>query len=305
VAGGVFGEYLRVDLGTGAAERVGVDDRVARRLVGGVGLGAWLLLRETPARFDPLGPDAAVIFAFGPLLGTPLTTSAKYTLVAKSPLTDRIGDALSSSRFALAAKRMGVDAMVLRGQAARPSILLLDEGVATLEPAGELWGSDLPVSEVGRLLAARFPGYDFALIGAAGERLVRYAGVTNDGRHAGRGGLGAVLGAKRLKAIGVRGARRVPLADVARTVALSRDLAKRSLGPATEKYRELGTIGNLATFNRLAVLPTRNFQESSFEGAAAVSGEVLAATRRRGAARASPAPSAASTSSRSSPARRR
>lgn len=280
--GGFFGEYLRIDLGSGEAIRVALDPAIARRFIGGVGLGAWLLHQETPRGFDPLGAEAAVIFAFGPLLGTPLTTSAKYALVAKSPLTGRIGDALSSSRFAVMAKRMGVDAIVLTGCAARPSVLLLDEAGASLEAAGELWGHGLPVSEAARALATRFPGHAFALIGPAGEHLVRYAGVTNEGRHAGRGGLGAVLGAKRLKAIGVRGERRVPLADAAKTIALSKALARRSLGPATEKYRELGTVGNLAAFNRLAALPTRNFQESTFEGAADVSGEILHATRRKG-----------------------
>src|SRR5438552_19203378 len=95
----------------------------------------------------------------------------------------------------------------------------------------------------------RFPGYVLAVIGVAGEELVRYAGVANGGRHAGRGGLGAVLGSKRIKAIGVRGSKKVPLFDVARTVAIARSLASRSLGPATEKYRELGTVANLAVFN--------------------------------------------------------
>jgi len=279
--GGYFGEYLRIDVGSGEAIRIALDPEIARRFIGGVGLGTWLLHQETPPGFDPLGAEAAVIFAFGPLLGTPLTTSAKYALVAKSPLTGRIGDALSSSRFAVVAKRMGVDAIVLTGCAARPSVLLLDEAGASLEAAGDLWGHGLPVSEAARALGTRFPGYAFALIGPAGEHLVRYAGVTNEGRHAGRGGLGAVFGGKRLKAIGVRGDRRVPLADAAKTIALSKALAKRSLGPATEKYRELGTVGNLAAFNRLAALPTRNFQESTFEGAADVSGEILHATRRK------------------------
>ena len=111
--GGYFGEYLRIDLGSGEAIRIALAPAIARRFIGGVGLGAWLLHQETPRGHDPLGPEAAVIFAFGPLLGTPLTTSAKYALVAKSPLTGRISDALSSSRFAVMAKRMAVDAIVL------------------------------------------------------------------------------------------------------------------------------------------------------------------------------------------------
>jgi aldehyde:ferredoxin oxidoreductase len=282
VRGGWFGEYARLDLSSEGFRRVPIPGDVQRRFVGGVGLGAWLLQEETPAGYDALGPDAAIVFAFGPLLGTPLTTSAKFALVAKSPLTDRLGDALSSSRFALSAKRLGVDAIVLRGRAAAPSIVVVDEQGARLEPAGALWGSDLPVSEVTRALADRLPGHELAVVGLAGERLVRYAGVANDGRHAGRGGLGAVLGAMRVKAVAVRGHRPVPLADAARTVALSKALARRSLGPATEKYRELGTVGNLAAFNRLAALPTRNFQQSTFEGAEDIAGETLQTTRKKG-----------------------
>src|ERR1044071_4236255 len=148
--GGFFGEDLRIDLGSGGATRVALAPAIARRFIGGVGLGAWLLHQETPRGFDPLGAEAAVIFAFGPLLGTPLTTSAKYALVAKSPLTGRIGDALSSSRFAVMAKRMGVDAIVLTGCAVRPSVLLLDEDGASLEAAGDLWGHGLPVSEAAK-----------------------------------------------------------------------------------------------------------------------------------------------------------
>lgn len=280
--GGCFGRYLRVDLASGEARAVPIEEAAQRALIGGVGVGTLLLLRETRAGFDPLGEATALVIAFGPLVGTPLTTSAKFALVAKSPLTGRLNDALSSSSFALAGKRGGFDAIVLVGRAAAPSILLLDEGRATLVPCPELWGRDLHVSEITAAIEARHPGYELSIAGLAGERLVRYAGLANGGRHAGRGGLGAVLGSMRVKAVGVRGKRKVPIASAERAVALSRDLAARSLGPATEKYRELGTVANLATFNRLAALPTRNFQQSSFEGAAAISGETLKLTRERG-----------------------
>jgi aldehyde:ferredoxin oxidoreductase len=294
--GGWFGRYLRVDVSIASAaaasdpaapvavraDAIALSPGDAELVIGGVGLGALTLLRETPPRFDPLGPEAAIVFAFGPLVGTPLTTSAKFAVVAKSPLTERINDALSSSDFAICGKRTGFDALVVVGRAERPSILLIDEGAAALADASDLWGRDLPVSEVTAALSARHPGFEFVVIGTAGERLVRYAGLVNSGRHAGRGGLGAVLGAKRIKAIGVRGRARAPVADLARTVELSRDLARRSMGPATEKYRELGTVANLAAFNRLSALPTRNFQQATFEGAAALSGETLKLTRERG-----------------------
>lgn len=251
-------------------------------MIGGVGLGALLLLRETPAGFDPLGPEAALVIAFGPLVGTPLTTSAKLAIVGKSPLTGRINDALSSSSFAIAGKKTGFDALVFVGRAPAPSVALVDEDRVAIVPCPELWGRDLLLSELDAALAARHPGYELTIAGLAAERGVRYAGLANNGRHAGRGGLGAALAAKNIKAIGVRGRQKIPLAHPERAVEIARDLARRSLGPATEKYRELGTVANLATFNRLAALPTRNFQESTFAGAAAISGETLKLTRERG-----------------------
>ncbi|AKT41845.1 aldehyde ferredoxin oxidoreductase family protein [Chondromyces crocatus] len=280
--GGWFGRYLRIDLSRRSTEVVEIEPRVSRQLIGGVGLGTWLLTQETKAGFDPLGEEAALVVAFGPLVGTPLTTSAKVAFVAKSPLTGRLNDALSSSGFAIAGKRTGFDALVLRGRAAEPSVVLTDGDALEVVPCPALWGQALRLGELEARLAAQFPGYELTIAGIAAEHRVRYASLANNGRHAGRGGLGAVLAAKQIKAVGVRGCHAVPLAHAERAVTLARDLARRSLGPATEKYRELGTVANLATFNRLAALPTRNFQESTFEGATALSGESLRETRARG-----------------------
>lgn len=280
--GGWFGRYLHIDVTSGTARAVAIDDEDLAAVIGGVGLGALLLARETPAGFDPLGPEAAVVFAFGPLGGSPLTTSAKLAVVTKSPLTLRLNDALTGSDFALAGKRTGFDALVIVGRAAEPGVVLIDSDRVSVEPAGELWDGGLGLGEVEARLKERFAGFEFAAIGVAGERLVRYAGLGNGGRHAGRGGTGAVLGSKRLKAVGVRGDRRTPLADPPRVLSLARDLARRSIGPATEKYRELGTVANLAVLNRLAALPTRNFKQSTFDEAPRLSGEALRETRERG-----------------------
>lgn len=276
---GYHGRYLRVELPAGRGEAVPLAEDCLRRFVGGVGLAAYLLHRECPPGVDPLAPESPLVFCFSPLVGTPLTTSAKFAVAAKSPLTDRFNDALSSSHFAIHGKQTGFDALVLVGRCDAPSVLLIDDGAARLEPAGDTWGRT--TSEATAQLAGRFgPGYSFGVIGPAGERLVRFATLSFDSRHAGRGGLGAVMGAKRLKAVGVRGTRRTPVADPAGVVAAARDLSRRSLGPATAKYRELGTVANLLTFNRLRALPTRNFQQGQFEGAEAISGEALNAAHR-------------------------
>jgi aldehyde:ferredoxin oxidoreductase len=276
---GYHGRYLRIDLAAGTATWVSLPEDVLRRFLGGVGLGTYLLHREAPARIDPLAADAPLIFSFSPLVGTPLTTSAKFAVVAKSPLTDRLNDALSSSHFALAGKRSGCDALVLRGACAVPSMLVVDDGRVSIEPAGDLWGLT-PEDADARLSARLSPRFHSAVIGPAGENLVRYATISHEKRHAGRGGLGAVMGAKKLKAVAVAGTQRVEVADPAGVVAAARDLSQRSFGPATAKYRELGTVANLLTFNRFAALPTRNFQQGTFEGAAALSAEALNSAHR-------------------------
>jgi aldehyde:ferredoxin oxidoreductase len=273
--GGYFGRALVVDLDRGSSELLPLDEHVLRGCVGGAGLGTWLMHRLAPVQVDPLAPAAPLAFVFSPLVGTPLTTSAKFAVVAKSPLTGRLNDALASSHFAIAGKLTGHDALVVRGECSEPSTLLVDRHGARLEPAGDLWGLSATEAE-GRLRDEHGAGWRVAAIGPAGERLVRFATVSHDGRHAGRGGLGAVLGAKRLKAVAVRSAGApAEVADPARVVALAKELRERSFGPATAKYRELGTLANLLAFNTISTLPTRNFQAAAFEGASALAAEDL------------------------------
>jgi len=277
---GFHGCYLRVDLTTGTSERVELDESTLRASLGGSGLGVALLLREGSATVDPLSPAAALAFVFSPLVGSPLTTSAKFAVVSKSPLTQRINDSLASSGFALAGKKTGHDAIVLTGKAPGPSILLIDNGEIRLESAEAYWG--LSTREAERQLHERFGSeYQTATIGPAGERLVRYATISHDGRHAGRGGSGAVLGSKNIKAIAVRGTQRPQWAEPTALVNLAKRISEKSFGPATAKYRDLGTASNLLTFNRLNVLPTRNFQQGSFAGAAAISPEEISVARDR------------------------
>ena len=116
---GYHGCYLRIDVSRGSVDRVPLPEAVLRQFLGGSGLGAWLLLEEGDPQTDPLAPEAPLVFAFSPLVGSPLTTSAKFAVVSKSPLTDRINDSLASSGFAIAGKRCGCDAIVIVGRAAR------------------------------------------------------------------------------------------------------------------------------------------------------------------------------------------
>src|SRR5947209_4478625 len=276
--GGYFGKALLVDLSAGSGRSETIEEPVLRSYIGGAGLGTWLMHKYCPARVEPLDPEAPLMFVFSPLVGTPLTTSAKFAVVAKSPLTGRLTDALASSHFAIAGKLTGHDAIVLRGACQEPSVVVIDRDRITIEPALDLLG--LPAAEAeARLRDRHGPAWRVAAIGPAGERGVRYATISHDGRHAGRGGLGAVMGSKWCKAILVRAGTKVGSADPAGVLAAARQLRERSFGAATAKYRELGTMANLLAFNAISTLPTRNFSAARFEGAPALGAEEIADLR--------------------------
>lgn len=282
---GYHGTCLRIDVSYARAERVPIPEATLRQFIGGSGLGARLLLDEQSAGLDPLAPEAPIIFAFSPLVGSPLTTSAKFAVVSKSPLTERINDSLVSSGFAIAGKGCGCDAIIVVGRAPELSVLIVDgdsgDGDAIrLEPAAEYRGASCQQAETA-LKARLGANYRIASIGVAGENRVLYATISHDGRHAGRGGSGAVLGAKNIKAIAIRGHRRTDWAHPSELSELSKALSRRSFGPATAKYRELGTAANLLAFNRFHALPTRNFQSGTFAEAANISPEELSATRSK------------------------
>ena len=278
--GGYHGAYLLVDVTDGSCQRHAIAEQVLADYLGGTGLGTWLMLTLGAAQLDPLSPEAPLAVVFSPLVGSPLTTSAKFAVVSRSPLTGFLNDSLASSAFALAGKRTGHDAIVVRGRAASPSILVIEEDEVRLEPADDVWGKTC--EQATRILKDRFPA-DAAilLIGPAGEQQVLFATLSHDGRHAGRGGSGAVLGAKNIKAIVVRGDRRAGWHDPDGLIKQARDLSARSLGPATAKYRELGTAANLVLFNRLHALPSRNFQQGQLEGVEALSPQQLESVREK------------------------
>jgi len=271
--GGYFGRVLVADVTSGTSQDRALPDGVLRGYIGGCGLGTWLLWQLGTPGADPLGPAAPLAFVFSPLVGTSLTTSAKFAVVAKSPLTGMLTDALASSQFAIAGKLTGHDAIVIDGRAPELTVLLVDGDGIRLIGAAHLAG--LSAADTDRHLRDELGrGWRVAAIGPAGERGVRYATISHDGRHAGRGGLGAVMGAKNLKAVAVRAGTKVATADPAAVLAAARDLRMRSFGPATAKYRELGTLANLLAFNAISALPTRNFQAATFDGAIELAGNV-------------------------------
>src|SRR5215813_9747674 len=165
--GGYFGRALVVDAGNATASVLPLGEEVLRGYLGGAGLGAWLMHRLAPPGADPLGAQAPLAFVFSPLVGTPLTTSAKFAVVAKSPLTGMLNDALSSSHFAISGKLTGHDAIVVHGACDRPSVLLVDGGGPRVIGAGQLWGLSAADAEA-RLREQLGRGWRIAAIGPAG-----------------------------------------------------------------------------------------------------------------------------------------
>jgi len=284
---GCCGRLLHVDLGSGRSVFRALEESRLRQYLGGVGLGTTLLHEYAPADVDPLSPANPLIFTSAPLVGTGLTTTAKFAVVTKSPLTGFIADSLSSSHFALELKRLGIDALVLTGQAASLAYVFIRGHHVEIRAAGHLRGKSPHDTESSIRAELDCPDVWVASIGIAGEQRVRFATISNEGRHAGRGGVGAVMGSKNLKAIALRGDGETSVAHPEGVEAIADSLRRRSLGSVTDKYRRVGTVANLAVFNRLGTLPTRNFQQATFEDADALSGETLTQnnfSRRHGCA---------------------
>ena len=280
---GYHGKALVVDLTRRTHRWDAIDETALRRFIGGIGLGACLLHRYCPPGAAPLGPDNPLLFVGSPLVGTRLTTSSKFAVLTKSPLTGFIADSLSSSYLAPELKKCCGDALVIVGRADGPTLLRVEGNASepesitvSFEDASDLAGMGAAGKEAAVKARMGDQRYRVACIGPAGEALVKFASISNDGgRQAGRCGLGAVMGSKNLLAVAIRGYQQVQVAEPNAVSSYGQDLSRRSLGAATEKYRNLGTMANVAVFNRLGALPTRNFRESTFEGAEAVSGEEL------------------------------
>ncbi|HXK28321.1 MAG TPA: aldehyde ferredoxin oxidoreductase family protein [Candidatus Binatia bacterium] len=284
---GFHGRLLHIDLSTGQSSWRELEEARLRAFLGGIGLGTSLLYEFAPPGVDPFAPANPLIFTSAPLVGTGLTTTAKFAVVTKSPLTGFIADSLSSSHFALEFKRLGLDALVITGQASSTAYIHINDQKVEIREAEQLRGKSPGETEALIRTQLNSSAVRVAAIGRAGENRVRFATISNEERHAGRGGVGAVMGSKNLKAIAVCGGRETQVADLKGVEAIADSLRQRSLGSLTDKYRNIGTVANLAVFNRLGTLPTRNFQQSTFDHAEALSGESLTEhnfSRRHGCA---------------------
>ena len=219
-------KILHVDLARERAEERPFPEEWRRAYIGGRGLGVRILMDMIDPGIDPLSPENVLVFATGPVAGSGFPMGSRYDVVTKSPLTGTATSANSGGKFGTSMKRAGYDAVVIRGRAERPVYILLDGGHAEIRDASALQG--MTTGETTRALQEDVddPGLSVACIGPAGERIVRFAGIINEtSRAAGRGGVGAVMGSKNVKAVAARGSGRITVADRDRFLALKAELA--------------------------------------------------------------------------------
>ncbi|MDH5437960.1 MAG: aldehyde ferredoxin oxidoreductase family protein [Candidatus Bathyarchaeota archaeon] len=268
---------LHVDLETGKTEIEPLKEEMAKKYIGGIGLGMRLFLDNSKPGVDPFNPKNPIIFATGPLSGTMAPSAGNgYAVVSKSPLTGIIAESKAHGFFGAELKRAGYDAVIFTGKSEKLVYAWIDDDSVQLMDAQHLKGKSPHDTEK----AIREELGDFYIrvsaIGEAGEKLVRIASIINDEfRAIGRTGMGAVMGSKNLKAVAVRGTNDVNVANPEEFTEFIRIIHERMKGPATRKYRTLGTPENVLVLNAIAALPTRNFTQATFEGAEKVSGEYL------------------------------
>ncbi|NOZ22778.1 MAG: aldehyde ferredoxin oxidoreductase family protein [Planctomycetes bacterium] len=272
---GYHNKILRADLTEGKTSIEEPGDLVYRKYMGGSSLALYYLLAELPKGTDPLSPDNVLIFAPSIITGTQIAGGSRYTVAARSPLTGAYGEAEAGGWWGPELKRAGFDAIIIKGKSPKPVYLWIHDGEAEIRDASQLWGKltgevqDAIHGELGDTKVR------IAQTGPAGEKLVRYACIINELRHAnGRTGMGAVMGSKNLRAIAVRGTQKVPVAD--------EDGAKQAQRHVRENHtKQPGDLSDLGTprlveiLNESGILPTRNFHDGEFDGASNISGKKM------------------------------
>jgi aldehyde:ferredoxin oxidoreductase len=257
-AGGYIGKLLDVDLSTGTLTEEALDESLCRLYIGGYGVAAYLLYQRIPAGTDPLGSDNILGFMTGPLTGTPALIGSRFTVLGKSPKTHTWGDANGGGHFGPHMKFAGFDGILVSGISERPAYLFVHEGRAELRDATHLWGKNVYALEEA-LKAEHGQEVQIAAIGTSGEQRSLLACVVTDrGRAAGRSGLGALMGAKKLKAIVVKGNLRVPLADTKGLRALRREYLDKA-SSFVASLHDYGTCSGTAVSARSGDSPVKNW----------------------------------------------
>jgi len=268
----LFGKFLEVDLSRGKTKEIEVEPEIIGNFIGGKGLGAYFLYKFLKPRTDPLSPDNLLMFLNGPLTGTPFPSSGRTTVVTKSPLTGLYLDCHAGGYFGPELRKAGHDGIIIKGKSKDPVYLWIMDEEVEFRDASRIWG--LPISKaVEEIRAETNKKVHVALIGPAGENLVKFAAIMIDRDEdpwragiAARGGPGAVMGSKNLKAIAVRGSKEIGVFDEKKLRGLSVKLNKKVMDHNYIHIRRvIGTAYLVDPMNRLGILPTRNFQQGFIE----------------------------------------
>jgi aldehyde:ferredoxin oxidoreductase len=268
---------VRIDLTKNEVVKEKLSDDFCRNYIGGYGFVTKILWDELKPGIDAFDPQNILIYAIGPFPGTIVPTSSKYCVGAKSPLTNRIGFGISSGTVGAQMHRAGYDLVIIKGKAPEPVFIFFDDDNISIIPCKDtLWGKDTWTTEdeIRNMFADQ--RIAVASCGQAGEKLARFACITNDrNRQVGRCGMGAVMGSKNLKALAFRGTKPIKVAKPKEFMAKAKELIKLANGKETLKYRDLGTPVNTLAFNEIGCLPTKNFQTGYWDKADAISGETM------------------------------
>jgi len=274
---GYGGRILFIDVTRGASRVEALGEDAARAVLGGNGLAARLLLDHVAAGIDPYEPGNAVVFAVGPVTDTTVPGNSRACVATKSPLTGLFFDSTFGGRWPATMKRTGFDAIVITGQSPEPVYLKIGETGVEVKPAASLWGKTTR-DTVHAIQAIQGADTDVMAIGPAGERLVRFACLATYWKNregvAGRGGIGAVLGAKRVKAVAVAGARKTEVADPALLKTLLEE-KREPLKTGTKALSTYGTSFLVKPINTLGALGSYNLRQETFAESAAISGEEM------------------------------
>ncbi|MCD4721397.1 MAG: aldehyde ferredoxin oxidoreductase family protein [Desulfobacula sp.] len=279
---GYTGKIAWVDLTQGSIDIQELSEGIAKKYIGGKGLGAHLLYKHLKPGTDPLGPDNIMIFVTGPLTGTNFPAVSRSGLITKSPQTGTFLDSYSGGFFGTQLKWAGFDAIAIKGKAREPSYLLVEEGEIQIKKAEHLWG--LTTSETEKQLREKVSSkkgerMSIAAIGPAGENLVKFANIINEKRAHGRGGAGAVMGSKNLKAVIVRGNLKPHIDDEAGFKKIiqrcRRQIAEHPMTKKGGAFPKYGTTMTIDLTQETGTLPSQNWQENTFEEKEKISGDAL------------------------------
>ena len=280
MAGGYVGRILHVNLTTASTSIEEPPEEFYRTYVGGSAMGTFYLFRNTPRGADPLGPENTLAVMLSPLTGVSISGQSRATATAMSPLSGLVGDSQAGGFWPAELKFAGFDGIVITGKSSKPVYLWIKDGQAELRDASHLWGKITGEVEAAIKKELGDPKIEVAQVGPAGERLVRFAAIMNmSNRAMGRTGMGAVMGSKHLKAIAVRGRRKVAVAEPAAVTRLARLAPARMSENADVKgLQDFGTASVLNYQNMTGSLPSRNYTSGVFDRAEAISGETMAET---------------------------